>query len=48
MLIDNKKPSGSGTPDIISFLVFDKTGKRMAYGTGPVVEGDIDIASTPN
>lgn len=34
------------TPDIISFLVFDKNGKRMAYGTGPVVSGDIIIEGT--
>jgi hypothetical protein len=49
MLADNK-PSGAsgGTPDIISFLVLDGTGKRVAYGTGPVVDGDIDVVDTPN
>jgi len=46
MLVDNKKPKDKGTPDIISFLIFDKTGKRMAYGTGPVVEGDITVEGT--
>jgi hypothetical protein len=32
------------TPDVIGFLMFDGTGKRVAYGTGPVVEGDIRVA----
>lgn len=46
MLVDNKKKSGNVTPDIIGFLVLDKTGKRMAYGTGPVVEGNIIVQDT--
>lgn len=49
MIADNKLMSEEeGTPDIISFLVVDKDGRRIAYGTGPVVEGDIDVADTPN
>ena len=36
------------TPDIISFLVIDKSGKRIAYGTGPVTSGNIDITGTGN
>jgi len=36
------------TPDIISFLVIDKTGKRIAYGTGPVTSGNVDITGTGN
>ncbi len=52
MFADNVKPQTSlpaplpQTPDIISFLVFDKTGKRVAYGTGPVVKGNIDVSPT--
>jgi hypothetical protein len=51
MFADNKKPvttvpPPTSTPDIISFLVFDKTGKRIAYGTGPVVQGNIDVSAT--
>ena len=50
MFADNSRPSSliptQGTPDIISFLVFDKSGKRIAYGTGPVVNGNIDITQT--
>ena len=51
MFADNATPGGTTpapqtTPDIISFLVFDKTGKRVAYGTGPVVTGDVDVTAT--
>ena len=46
MLADNKQPGTKGTPDVIGFLIFDGTGKRVAYGTGPVVEGDIHVAAT--
>jgi hypothetical protein len=34
-------------PDIVSFLVFDKTGKRIAYASGPVTSGTGVIAVTP-
>ena len=36
------------TPDVLSFLVVDKMGKRIAYGTGPVVEGDLHVEPTSN
>ena len=46
-LADNK-PAGQGeTPDVVGFLIFDGNGTRVAYGTGPVVEGDITVAPTP-
>lgn len=48
MIADNKTASASGTQDVVSFLVFDGTGKRVAYGTGPVVEGDLDVKDTGN
>ena len=49
MIADNKrKDEEEGTPDIIGFLVVDKDGRRVAYGTGPVAAGDIDVADTPN
>ena len=38
---------GQGTPDIVSFLVLDKAGHRVAYGTGPVAHGHINVAPTP-
>jgi hypothetical protein len=36
----------SGTPDILSFLIFNKAGVRIAYGTGPVVSGHINVFPT--
>lgn len=48
MIADNKNNVAAGTSDVVSFLVFDGTGKRVAYGTGPVVSGDIDVQDTPN
>ena len=44
MIADNIKPEDKqGTADVVSFLVLDGVGKRVAYGTGPVVEGDIVV-----
>lgn len=48
LVADNKPAGGSGTPDIVSFLVFDATGKRVAYGTGPVADGDLQVTATSN
>jgi hypothetical protein len=43
MIADNKTAAASATADVVSFLVFDGTGKRVAYGTGPVVNGDLEV-----
>lgn len=49
MIADNRKADDtSGTPDIVSLLVFNGQGTRVAYGTGPLVRGDIQVASTSN
>lgn len=50
MATDNTNPLGDNgkTPDIVSFLVFGQLGRRIAYGTGPVVDGDLVVAPTPN
>jgi len=48
MFADNKVATAPQTADVVSFLVFDGNGKRIAYGTGPVVEGDIKVAPTGN
>lgn len=46
---NNTTPSTAvGTPDVVSFLVFDKTGKRIAYGTGPMRSGSIMVSPTSN
>jgi hypothetical protein len=48
MIADNRKGADlRGTPDVVSFLVFDGQGKRVSYGTGPVVKGDIQVAPSP-
>jgi hypothetical protein len=46
-LADNGEDQ-QGTPDVVGFLVFDGTGTRVAYGTGPVVDGDITVSPTSN
>lgn len=33
------------TYDVVSFLILDENGKRAAYGTGNVVDGDLKIVS---
>jgi len=35
-------------PDIVGFLIMDGNGKRMAYGTGPLITGDLVVAPTVN
>lgn len=44
----NNNNGKNKTPDIVGFLVLDGAGHRIAYGTGPVVEGDIFVAKTTN
>jgi len=49
LMIANNRPSvEKGTPDVVGFLGFDGMGQRVAYGTGPVLKGDIQVAPTPN
>lgn len=46
MIADNRKADDRrGTPDIVSFLIFNGEGVRVAYGTGPVIRGDITVTS---
>src|SRR5260221_934015 len=40
--------ANKGTPDVVSFLVFNGAVGRFAYGTCPVLKGDIDVKATPN
>ena len=42
MLVDNGS-NMTEAPDIIGFLVIDGTGKRIAYGTGTLKAGEIQI-----
>lgn len=45
-LADNGTDDQNKTPDIVGFLVLDGYGNRLAYGTGPVVSGDIFVNPT--
>jgi hypothetical protein len=45
MVVDNRNDP-RGTPDIVGFLVFDGTGRRVAYGTGPLLKGNASVAPT--
>jgi len=51
MLADNGNNNNPtippGTADVVGFLVFDKSGTRIAYGTGPLVVGDISVSPSP-
>ena len=40
--------TGHDTPDIVSFLMLDGFGQRVAYATGPIADGDIFVQPTPN
>lgn len=44
LIADNGK-SQKKTPDIVSFIVYDRNGDRVSYGTGPL-DGDIAIDPT--
>ena len=35
MLVDNNYKVVPESPDVISFLIYDNVGKRVAYGTAP-------------
>ncbi len=48
LMVANNRPGDRGTPDAVRFLVFDRAGHRVAYGTGPVLRGDLEVAATPN
>ncbi|MBC7875141.1 MAG: hypothetical protein H7Y01_14150 [Ferruginibacter sp.] len=44
MIVNNKKEGNEkDTPDIVSFAITDCNGNRVAYGTGPVVSGNMHV-----
>jgi hypothetical protein len=49
MFADNLGTAGTApeTPDVVGFLIFNKAGQRVAYGTGPLARGHIAVAPTP-
>ena len=32
-----------GTPDVVGFVIHDRDGNRVAYGTGPLKSGDFNV-----
>jgi hypothetical protein len=44
---NNGATPAAGTADVVGFLIMNKAGQRVAYGTGPVVHGHINVAPTP-
>jgi hypothetical protein len=45
LLVSDNRGTDEGTPDIVSFIVYDRTGKRVSYGTGPL-DGNITVDAT--
>jgi hypothetical protein len=43
MLADNRLNTIDTPADVLSVLVVDKAGNRLAYGTGPIKTGDITV-----
>ncbi len=46
MIADNRNGRGKKPSDVVSFLVFDAAGRRIAYGTAPLLEGDFIVSPT--
>ncbi len=44
MFADNKPAGSAGTADVVQFVLFDTTGKRIAYACGPLKAGDVTVA----
>ncbi len=44
MIADDKPDGTAGTPDVISFVICDSTGDRVAYGSGLVIQGDLQVS----
>jgi hypothetical protein len=42
MIANNKERNQKGTPDIVGFVIHDRDGNRISYGTGPL-DGDIEV-----
>ena len=44
MIADNSRGDHEETPDVVGFVIFDRSGKRIAYGTGPVKKGNVTVS----
>jgi len=43
LVANNKQTRTTKTPDIVSFAIHDNAGNQVAYGTGPVAQGDLEV-----
>ena len=43
LVANNKRTRNTKTPDIVSFAIHDNAGNQVAYGTGPVAQGDLEV-----
>jgi hypothetical protein len=43
MVCNNRPKSVRDTRDVIGFVIFDRFGVRVAYGTGPVIRGAVHV-----
>ncbi len=46
MIADNHNARGKRPQDVVSFLVFDASGRRISYATAPLLEGNFWIQPT--
>lgn len=44
LIANNKTASQEGTANVVGFVVYDRNGDRVAYGTGPL-DGDIVVSA---
>ncbi len=45
LIANNKTRTEQGTADVVGFVIYDRNGDRVAYGTGPL-QGDIVVTPT--
>lgn len=44
MIANNKQAGVQGTADVVSFVIHNNVGTRIAYGSGPLESGDISVS----
>ena len=47
MLLTDNSASASQL-DVVAFVVFDDIGQTLAYGSGPLLEGQVEISPLPD
>lgn len=44
LFADNNNEEQRTPPDVVSFIIYDRTGMKVTYGTGPLNDGDIVVS----